>query len=528
MAIACVAALEHAPPIPVRRDLRGRPPGKEQLLPGPLQVDAAARGEQIARGDDIQHGVELVGFEGWVEKDKLPLPARSAEKTHRWGDHDLRVGAQQGSAALQGGCDLPVAFHEHCAGGAARECFETQRAAAGVQVEAGRVLDIGGQPVEQAAARPSERGAQAGTGGEAELSPLPLTTDNADFIAGHRIDGEPTTCDRQVGLGRRHTRSLVSEPEYSAAPRGGFWARLKSGLGKTRSQLAEGVGNLLLGAKAIDDDVLAELETALLLTDVGVDATREIMDELASRVKRKELNDTLALHQALSRLLKEMLAPLQKEFAIAPDRRPFVILFVGVNGVGKTTTIGKLARYFRGQGLSLLLAAGDTFRAAAVEQLKTWGDRNQVTVIAQHQGADSASVVYDAVQAARARNTDVVLADTAGRLQAKTNLMEELAKIKRVVNRIDADAPHEVLLVLDAGVGQNALSQVREFDAAVGVTGLVITKLDGTAKGGILFAIARQIAKPVYFVGVGEGLDDLKPFVADEFVDALLARDGTD
>ena len=306
---------------------------------------------------------------------------------------------------------------------------------------------------------------------------------------------------------------------------GGFWTRLKSGLDKTRGQLTAGVGNLLLGAKEIDDGVLAELETALLVTDVGVDATREIMDELSKRVQRKELNDTVALHEALGSLLKEMLGPLQQEFLIRVDQRPFVIFFVGVNGVGKTTTIGKLSKYFQLQGLSILLAAGDTFRAAAIEQLKVWGDRNDVSVVAQHQGADSASVVFDAVQAARSRNADVVLADTAGRLQAKSNLMEELAKIKRVVNRIDAEAPHEVLLVLDASVGQNALSQVHEFDVAVGVTGLVITKLDGTARAGVLFAIARQTPKPVYFIGVGEGLDDLKPFVADEFVDALLGKE---
>jgi len=306
---------------------------------------------------------------------------------------------------------------------------------------------------------------------------------------------------------------------------GGFWKRLKSSLGKTRSQLAEGVGNLLLGEKEIDQEVLDELETALLVTDVGVDTTQEIMADLSRRVRRKELNDTVALHGALAGLLKDMLEPLQQPFEVPPGSRPFVIFMVGVNGAGKTTSIGKLARYLQQQSLSVMLAAGDTFRAAAVEQLQTWGDRNGVPVISQGQGADSASVVYDGVQAAGARKADVLIADTAGRLQAKTNLMEELAKIKRVVQRLNAEAPHEVLLVLDAGIGQNALSQVREFDAAVGVTGLIVTKLDGTAKAGVLFAIARQIRKPVYFIGIGEGIDDLKPFAADAFVDALLARD---
>ncbi len=306
---------------------------------------------------------------------------------------------------------------------------------------------------------------------------------------------------------------------------GGFWGRLKSGLRKTRGQLAEGVGNLLLGEKEIDDSVMEELETALLVTDVGTETTREIMTELAGRVKRRELNDTRALHGALAGLLKDRLAPLSSPFQVEPAQRPFVVFFVGVNGVGKTTSMGKLARHLKAQGLGVMMAAGDTFRAAAVEQLQHWGERVGVPVIAQKQGSDSASVVFDAVQAAQARGVDVLMADTAGRLQAKTNLMEELKKVKRVVSRLDESAPHEVLLVLDATIGQNALSQVREFDAAVGVTGLVITKLDGTAKAGVLFAIAREVAKPVYFIGVGEGAEDLKPFDADTFVDALLAQD---
>jgi len=305
----------------------------------------------------------------------------------------------------------------------------------------------------------------------------------------------------------------------------GFWRKLRSSLGKTRNQLAEGVGNLLLGEKEIDEQVLEELETALLLTDVGVDTTRDIMDRLTARVRRKELNDTTALHAALASLLKELLEPLAKPWQVDSACRPFVVFFVGVNGAGKTTTIGKLAKQLQLDGHRVMLAAGDTFRAAAVEQLQRWGERNDVTVVAQQQGSDSASVVYDAVQAAMARGFDVVLADTAGRLQAKVNLMQELEKIKRVVTRLDASAPHEVLLVLDAGVGQNALSQVRQFDAAVGVTGLVITKLDGSAKAGVLFAIAREVKKPVYFIGIGEDIDDLRPFDPAAFVDALLATE---
>ncbi len=330
-------------------------------------------------------------------------------------------------------------------------------------------------------------------------------------------------------------RSEVA-PSVGAEPAekgGGFWRRLKSGLGRTRSQLAAGVGNLILGEKAIDEAALEELETALLMTDVGVDTTRDIMDRLTARVRRKELNDIRALYGALGELLTEVLAPCAGRLEIPDGVRPYVIFFVGVNGVGKTTTIGKLARQLKAQGRSVLLAAGDTFRAAAVEQLTSWGDREGIPVVAQGQGADSASVVYDAVQSARSRGIDVVLADTAGRLQAKTNLMEELKKVQRVVGRLQEGAPHQVLLVLDAGVGQNALSQVREFDAAVGVTGLILTKLDGTARAGVIFAIVRSLADagrriPVCYIGVGEGADDLRPFEPEAFVAALLPDPGAE
>lgn len=305
----------------------------------------------------------------------------------------------------------------------------------------------------------------------------------------------------------------------------GFFRRLRGGLAKTRTALSSGIGNLLLGKKAIDDEVLEELEGSLLRADVGVDATQRIMDALAQRVKRKQLNDTVALHEALRGELVDLLKPIAKPLEVDTQRRPFVVLVVGVNGAGKTTTIGKLGQRLKAEGKSVLLAAGDTFRAAAVEQLMSWGARNDIPVVAQAQGSDSASVVFDGVRAGQARGVDVVIADTAGRLQAKTNLMEELAKIKRVVAKLDGSAPHAVLLVLDGGVGQNALSQVKEFDAAVGLTGLIVTKLDGTAKAGVLFAIANSSRLPVHFVGVGETADDLRPFEPETFVDALLARD---
>ena len=304
--------------------------------------------------------------------------------------------------------------------------------------------------------------------------------------------------------------------------RSGLWSRLSSSLANTRRQIATGIGDLLLGERAIDDDVLDELETSLLLADVGMDATERIMAALKGRVSRRELANTKALHAALAAELLEILAGLAKPFAVGAAR-PFVVLVAGVNGAGKTTLIGKLAHRLRSQGHSVLLAAGDTFRAAAVEQLKEWGDRTGAPTIAQGQGADSASVIFDAIQAAKARGVDVVLADTAGRLQAKVGLMDELRKIKRVMGRLDDTAPHEVLLVMDAGVGQNALSQVAEFGKAVGVTALAFTKLDGTAKAGVLVAIAAQ-QLPVYFVGVGEGVEDLQPFEPQAFVEALLAQ----
>ena len=302
----------------------------------------------------------------------------------------------------------------------------------------------------------------------------------------------------------------------------GVWSRLGRSLAKTRRRIAAGVGDLLLGERAIDDAVLEELETSLLLADVGVDATERVMEALAARVSRRELANAAALHAALGRELVALLEPAAVPFVVG-EQQPWVVLAVGVNGAGKTTSIGKLAHLLRGAGHSVLLAAGDTYRAAAIEQLGAWGTRNGVPVIAQKRGSDAASVIHDAIAAAKARGLDVVLADTAGRLQAKAGLMDELRKIKRVAGRAAAGAPHEVLLVLDAGVGQNALSQVAEFDRAVGVTGLAVTKLDGTAKAGVIVALATQTGLPVRFVGVGEGEADLAPFEPERFVEALLA-----
>jgi fused signal recognition particle receptor len=314
------------------------------------------------------------------------------------------------------------------------------------------------------------------------------------------------------------------QPEQAAAPESktGWFARLKKGLSKTRSGLTEGLASVVLGARAIDDELLEEIETQLLTADVGVDATQAIIKDLTTRVSRKQLKDADGLMAALRENMASLLEAIDRPLVIETAHKPFVILMVGINGAGKTTTIGKLANRFKAEGRSVMLAAGDTFRAAAVEQLQTWGTRNDVPVIAQHTGADAASVIYDALAAARARGTDVLIADTAGRLHTQSNLMEELKKIKRVMTKLDPDAPHEVMLVLDAGTGQNALSQAQQFRDAVQVSGITLTKLDGTAKGGIIFAIAAKLGIPVRFIGVGEQAEDLRVFGAGEFVDALF------
>ena len=301
-----------------------------------------------------------------------------------------------------------------------------------------------------------------------------------------------------------------------------FGQRMRSALSRT----GEGIGSLFLGTKVIDEALLEELETSLIMADVGIETTTKIIAELTKQLDRKSLKDSAALKDALHEILLNKLAASEGEINFDGCEKPFVMFVVGVNGVGKTTTIGKLASRLKSQGKSVMLAAGDTFRAAAVEQLQVWGERNAVPVIAQHTGADSASVVFDGIQAAKSRGADVIIADTAGRLHNKSNLMEELKKVKRVASKIDEHAPHEILLVLDAGTGQNAVAQMSEFNQVVGVTGIALTKLDGTAKGGIIFALADKFSVPIRYIGVGEGLDDLQPFNASEFVQALLNAEG--
>ena len=315
---------------------------------------------------------------------------------------------------------------------------------------------------------------------------------------------------------------IVSQ-EQERPTKEGFFARLKRSLVKTRQNLGSGFISLFRGKK-IDDDLFEELEEQLLIADVGVETTRRIITNLTQQANRKQLRDAEALYGLLKAEMSGILAKVDAPLDVS-GKAPFVILMVGVNGVGKTTTIGKLARQYQAQGKSVMLAAGDTFRAAAVEQLQVWGERNHIPVVAQHTGADSASVIFDAIQAAKARGVDVLIADTAGRLQNKSHLMEELKKITRVMKKLDEEAPHEVMLTLDASTGQNAISQAKLFHEAVGLTGITLTKLDGTAKGGVIFSVADQFGIPIRYIGVGEGIEDLRPFKAEDFIEALFARE---
>ena len=346
---------------------------------------------------------------------------------------------------------------------------------------------------------------------EAELSDEEL---EAQALAAQGVEETP----------EEEAETQEAAPQEQEKPtKEGFFARLKRSLVKTKQNLGSGFISLFRGKK-IDDDLFEELEEQLLIADVGVETTRKIITNLTEGASRKQLRDAEALYGLLKEEMSEILTKVEEPLNVE-GKTPFVILMVGVNGVGKTTTIGKLARQFEQQGKSVMLAAGDTFRAAAGEQLQVWGQRNEIPVIAQHTGADSASVIFDAIQAAKARNIDVLIADTAGRLQNKSHLMEELKKIVRVMKKLDVDAPHEVMLTIDASTGQNAISQAKLFHEAVGLTGITLTKLDGTAKGGVIFSVADQFSIPIRYIGVGERIEDLRPFNAGDFIEALFARE---
>ncbi|ODY53848.1 signal recognition particle-docking protein FtsY [Vibrio parahaemolyticus] len=383
--------------------------------------------------------------------------------------------------------------------------------------------------------------------GDEEQSPKPKTEETVKEEAVEAPSEEQQT--EEVAEQAQQTQELEQEPEKAEAapaeaeaeaedpqvpvapriqeqekPTESFFARLKRSLSRTKANIGAGFFGLFSGKK-IDDDLFEELEEQLLIADVGMDTTTKIINNLTEKASRGDLKDGEALYGLLKEEMAEILSKVEQPLEIDSSKTPYVILMVGVNGVGKTTTIGKLAKQFQSQGKKVMLAAGDTFRAAAVEQLQVWGERNNVPVIAQHTGADSASVIYDAIEAAKARGVDVVIADTAGRLQNKANLMEELRKIVRVMKKIDDSAPHEIMLTLDAGTGQNAISQAKLFSDVAPLTGITLTKLDGTAKGGVIFAIADQFGIPIRYIGVGEGIEDLRPFETQEFIDALFSRE---
>ncbi|WP_029570756.1 signal recognition particle-docking protein FtsY [Pantoea ananatis] len=363
-----------------------------------------------------------------------------------------------------------------------------------------------------------------------EADEAPLSDDELAALAladADAVEDVPENADRVEPTDTVSDLPLAAAPlvtqEQDRPTKEGFFARLKRSLVKTRQNLGSGFIGLFRGKK-IDDELFEELEEQLLIADVGVETTRRIITSLTQHADRKQLRDAEALYGLLKTEMADILAKVEEPLNVE-GKTPFVILMVGVNGVGKTTTIGKLARQYQAEGKSVMLAAGDTFRAAAVEQLQVWGQRNNISVVAQHTGADSASVIFDAIQAAKSRGVDVLIADTAGRLQNKSHLMEELKKITRVMKKLDEQAPHEVMLTIDASTGQNAISQAKLFHEAVGLTGITLTKLDGTAKGGVIFSVADQFGIPIRYIGVGEGIEDLRPFKAEDFIEALFARE---
>ena len=352
-----------------------------------------------------------------------------------------------------------------------------------------------------------------------------LPVQDVPIIETPRIAEAAQTSTLQAPAPTQQPSANTAEPSAEPEQKGGWFSRMKQGLSKSRKNLTEGLTNILIGGKEIDDELLEEVEDQLLVADIGVNATNRIIKNLTEATARGDLIYSHSLYKALQKELTDILTPKVAPLVVDASTKPFVILVVGVNGVGKTTTIGKLAKRLQAEGKSVMLAAGDTFRAAATEQLQVWGERNNIPVVAQGHGSDSASVIFDAIQSAKARGIDVLIADTAGRLQNKTDLMEELKKVIRVMQKADPTAPHESMIVLDAGTGQNALNQVEIFNEAVPLTGVTVTKLDGTAKGGVVFNIAENTNVPIRFIGVGEKIDDLRPFQADDFVKALFEKD---
>ena len=482
-------------------------PGLLQFRPGPrhrdrrTRFDVDARPSQQARRQFREQVRHRILPERRVEENHVEAFFLAREERIRVaGDNQHLLGAERGAAAIelrQGGA---VLLNHHHSLGAAGGGFEAKRPATGEKIQAREAGEILAKPVEQRFTHAVRRWPQPGTRGDAQHPAAVFSADDAQLS----------------GFGAASAFARIHASMLAATS---WAARLKAGLARTREVLNTDVGELLTRRK-IDEALFENLEGALLSADCGVDATRSLIEDLRKRVRTERIEDSAGLKGALKAALLERLRPLEGRLRIRSDK-PCVIMVAGVNGAGKTTSIGKLAKWLQSQGSSVLLAAGDTFRAAAREQLAAWGERNGVTVIGQ-QGGDPGAVVFDAIGAARARGTDVLIADTAGRLATQLHLMEEIRKVKRVIAKAIPGAPHETLLVLDAATGQNAIAQVKAFDDALGLTGLILTKLDGSAKGGVILGIAKVKPIPLLFIGVGEGIDDLQPFVASEFVEALI------
>ncbi|MGR6757957.1 signal recognition particle-docking protein FtsY [Aeromonas veronii] len=449
-----------------------------------------------------------------AEESRIAAEARAAEEARIAAEaraaEDARIAAEARAAEEARIADEARAAEEARIAAEARAAEEARIADEARAAEEARIA------AEAQAAEEARIAAEAQAAEEARIAKEAQRAEDMRLVAAMEAEA--------AALAALPLAAKVDDDTQDKPQREGFFARLKRSLVRTKENIGSGFFGLFRGKK-IDDELFEELETQLLTADLGVDTTTRIIEGLVQHADRKQLKDAEALYGLLKQDMGEMLAKVEQPLVIDTSKKPYVILMVGVNGVGKTTTIGKLAKQFQAEGKSVMLAAGDTFRAAAVEQLQVWGQRNNIPVIAQHTGADSASVIYDAIEAARSRGADVLIADTAGRLQNKSNLMEELKKVVRVMKKLDEEAPHEIMLTLDAGTGQNALSQAKLFSEAVGLTGITLTKLDGTAKGGVIFAVADKFQIPIRYIGVGEGIDDLRPFVANDFIEALFSRD---
>ncbi|WP_413641439.1 signal recognition particle-docking protein FtsY [Oceanisphaera sp. IT1-181] len=497
-----------------------------------LAVEAeAAEQARLAAAAEAAEQARLAAEAQAVEQARLAAEAEAAEQARLAAEAEAAEQARlaaEAEAAEQARLTAEAEAAEQARLAAEAEAAEQARLAAEAEAAEQARLTAAAEAAEQAglvaeaeaaeqARLAAEAAEQARLAEEAEAAEQVRLAAEAEAAEQARLAAEAEAAEQA---------QLAAEEQAlaAAAPKQGFFSRLKSGLLKTRQNLGSGFFGLFSGKK-IDDELFEELETQLLTADLGVETTLSIIDNLTRQANRRQLKDGEALYELLKEEMATILHKVEQPLVIDSEHKPYVILMVGVNGVGKTTTIGKLARQFQAEGKSVMLAAGDTFRAAAVEQLQIWGERNKIPVIAQHTGADAASVIYDAVEAAKARKVDVLLVDTAGRLQNKAHLMDELKKVVRVMQKIDGAAPHEIMLTLDAGTGQNALSQAKVFNEAVPITGIVLSKLDGTAKGGVIFAVADKFGIPIRYIGVGEKIDDLRPFVAREFIDALFSQD---